>query len=101
LGAGRDGTLQALAVPEVDSTRLNTLWNLDLRLAKNIKFGGSAVTLSAELFNVFNNDLVLSRFRFANSSSFTSTVAGAEAGMGRVEEVISPRILRVGARFSF
>jgi Carboxypeptidase regulatory-like domain/TonB-dependent Receptor Plug Domain len=101
LGAGRDATLQALAAPEVDSTRLNTLWNLDLRLAKNIKFGGSAITLSAELFNAFNNNLVLSRFRFANSSSFTSTVAGAEPGLGRVEEIVSPRILRVGARFSF
>src|SRR5262249_19444792 len=30
LGAGRDGTLQALATSEVDSVRLDTLWNLDL-----------------------------------------------------------------------
>jgi len=98
---GRDGTLQALAVPEVDTNRFDKLWNLDLRLAKNIKFGSTAVTLSAEAFNVFNNDLVLSRFRFANSGSFTSTIAGAEAGRGRVEEIISPRIVRFGARLSF
>jgi hypothetical protein len=101
LPAGRDGTLQAMAVPEVDSTRLGTLWDLDLRLAKNIKLGSTAITLSAEAFNVFNNDLVLSRFRFANSTSFTSTIAGAEAGFGRVEEIVSPRIVRFGARFSF
>ena len=74
-----------MAVPEVDTDRLGTLWNLDLRLAKNVRLGSASVTLSAEAFNVFNNDLVLSRFRFANSSSFTSTIAGAEPGLGRVE----------------
>ncbi|PYQ03281.1 MAG: hypothetical protein DMF82_13565, partial [Acidobacteria bacterium] len=61
LPAGRDGTLQTMAVPEVDTDRLGTLWNLDLRLAKNVRLGGASVTLSAEAFNVFNNDLVLSR----------------------------------------
>ena len=101
LSAGRDGTLTALAVPEVDTNRYGNLWNLDLRLAKNIKLGSSAVTLSAEAFNVFNNNLVLSRFRFANSGSFTSTIAGAAPGMGRVEGIVSPRIIRFGARLSF
>src|SRR5439155_12079705 len=71
LSGGRDGTLPALAVSQIDSNRYGNLWNLDLRLAKNIKFGSTAVTLSAEAFNVFNNNLVLSRFRYANSSSFT------------------------------
>ncbi len=101
ISGGRDGTLSALAVPQVDSNRYGSLWNLDLRLAKNIKFGGAAVTLSAEAFNVFNNNLVLSRFRWASSSAFTSTIAGAIPGAGRIEEVISPRIVRFGARLSF
>jgi hypothetical protein len=101
LSGGRDGTLNALAVPEVDTDRYGTLWNLDLRLAKNIKFGSTAVTLSAEAFNVFNNNLVLSRYRWANQSAFTSTIAGAGPGMGRVEEIVSPRIVRFGARLSF
>jgi hypothetical protein len=101
LNAGRDGTLQAIGVKTVDSIRFKNLWNLDLRLAKNVKFGSSAITLSAEAFNVFNNNLVLGRFRFANSGSFTSTIAGAEPGLGRIEEIISPRIVRFGARLSF
>ena len=101
LSAGRDGTLQALGLPEVDSDRFKTLWNIDLRLAKNIKLGSTAVTLSAEAFNVFNNNVVLGRYRFANSGSFTSTIAGAEPGLGRIEEIVSPRIVRFGARFSF
>jgi hypothetical protein len=101
LSGGRDGTLPALGVPTIDAERYGNLWNLDLRLAKNFRFGGSSVTLSAEAFNVLNNDLVLSRFRYANSASFTSTIAGAEPGRGRVEEIVSPRIVRFGARFSF
>ena len=62
---------------------------------------GSGLTLSAELFNVLNSDLVLSRCRYANASAFADTVGGAESGLGRIEEVISPSIFRVGARFSF
>jgi hypothetical protein len=101
ISGGRDGTLAALAVPQIDTNRYGTLWNLDLRLGKNIKLGGAAFTLSAEAFNVFNNNLVLSRYRWANSTAFTSTVSGAVPGQGRIEEVISPRILRFGVRFSF
>jgi hypothetical protein len=101
LSAGRDGNLNALAVPKVDTNRYGNLWNLDLRLAKNIKFGSTAVTLSAEAFNVLNNDLVLGRFRFANQPSFISTIAGAEPGKGRVEDIINPRVVRFGARLSF
>jgi len=99
---GQDGTLNALATPEVDTTRYDDLWNIDLRLAKTFKLGGSAgLTLSAEWFNVMNNDLVLSRYRYANSSAFVDTAGGAESGLGRIEEVISPSIFRFGARFTF
>jgi hypothetical protein len=102
ISSGRDGTLRGLATDEIDSLRLGDLWNFDLRLAKNIKLGGSAtMSISGELFNVFNSGLVLSRYRFANASAFTATSQGAEAGLGRIEELISPRIFRIGARFSF
>ena len=75
---------------------------MDLRLAKTFKFGKAAgLTLSAELFNIANSSTVLSRYRYANNSAFTSTIAGAEQGVGRIEEIISPRILRFGARFTF
>jgi hypothetical protein len=101
LSGGGDGTLPALAVPELDTNRYSNVWNLDLRLAKNVKIGGSTLTLAAEVFNVFNSGVVLSRFRFANSSSFTATIAGAEPGLGRIEEILVPRIVRFGARFQF
>ncbi|HEY7509639.1 MAG TPA: TonB-dependent receptor [Vicinamibacteria bacterium] len=103
LSGGRDGSLRALATSEVDSQRYPNLWNLDLRLAKTIKLGGAGLTLAAEWFNVMNNDVVLSRYRFANQGAFTQTVSGARPneGLGRVEEIIVPSIFRFGARFTF
>ena len=101
LSGGADGTNSALATDSIDELHYDDLWNLDLRLAKTFKFKRAGLTLAAEWFNVFNNDLVLSRWRFANSGNFTNTAQGAEAGLGRVEEIIAPSILRFGARLTF
>jgi hypothetical protein len=101
LAAGRDGNTQALATPEIDTKRYPNVWNVDLRLAKTIKFGAAGLTFSAEAFNVLNNDVVLSRSRQANTATFVSTIAGAESGIGRIEEIIAPRIVRLGVNFSF
>ncbi len=90
LGGGSDGTLNALASGPVDRERYPALTNLDLRLARNSKVGKVTVTPSLELFNVLNNDVVLGVFRQATSASFR-----------RVDDVVSPRILRIGARVSF
>jgi hypothetical protein len=102
LTAGRDSAINFLATPDVDTNRYPNVWDADLRLAKNIKLGRQvALSLSAELFNAFNNNVVLSRTRQANSAAFTSTIAGAEPGLGRIEEILAPRTFRLGARFSF
>lgn len=90
LSAGRDGTINALASSTIDAIRYDNVWDVDLRLAKNVHLGGQgALTVSAELFNVLNNNVVLSRFRTAGAT------------LGRIEEIIAPRTLRVGARLSF
>ena len=86
---GADGSTRVLA-SAVDAARYDDLWNLDFRLARNSKVGRVTITPSIELFNALNNDVVLGRARNA-----------ASATLGRVEEVISPRILRIGARLSF
>jgi hypothetical protein len=101
--SGQDGTLRALATPEIDTKRYDNVWNVDLRLAKTIKFGDAGLTLAAEWFNILNNDVVLSRFRQATSANFTNVSQGADPanGLGRIEEIISPSIFRLGARFSF
>lgn len=58
---------------------------IDRELAPNL-----AVTLSAELFNVFNSGVVLLRDGNARAESFD-----------RIDEILSPRILRLGARLTF
>jgi hypothetical protein len=89
--AGLDGALNVLATPTVDATRYSSVWDLDLRLAKNVKIGGStALTLSAEAFNLFNSGTTLQVFRQINSTDFQ-----------RIDEILSPRIVRFGARFTF
>ena len=57
-----------LATPTVDAKRYSSVWDFDLRLAKNT---------------------VLQAFRQVNSSSFE-----------RIDEILGPRIVRFGARFS-
>jgi hypothetical protein len=86
---GSDGT-QNVLVGGVNDTLYPNLWNVDLRLARNSKIGRVTITPSLELFNALNNDVVLSRARNAAAASY-----------GRVDEIIAPRILRIGARLSF
>ncbi|MBK5256595.1 MAG: TonB-dependent receptor [Vicinamibacteria bacterium] len=89
IAAGQAGTQRAL-VGNVDDARDPSLANLDFRLARNTKVGRVTISPSVELFNALNNDLVLTRARNAGSSTY-----------GRIDEVISPRILRLGARITF
>ncbi|MEO8360782.1 MAG: hypothetical protein ABI672_12195, partial [Vicinamibacteria bacterium] len=86
---GLDGNTRVLS-GAADAQRYDNLWNIDFRLARNSKIGRVTLTPSLELFNALNNDVVLSRARNAGAASF-----------GRVEEVISPRIARIGVRVAF
>jgi hypothetical protein len=86
-----DGVIYVLAEgTQVDTERFPSLWDLDLRLAKNIAFGKARVTLAAEMFNVLNSNTEMNRINQANSSSY-----------GRLDEILAPRIVRFGARVSF
>ncbi len=82
--------LQVLAA-EVGSERLPDVWNLDLRLAKNITvFKQLTAAITVDVFNAFNSDTVLRRVDEADAASFN-----------RIEEIMNPRLIRVGARLSF
>ncbi len=100
--AGEDGPVPALAFHEIDSLRYDTVFTLDLRLAKTVRIAGAAaLVLSAEWFNVTNSDLVIGRYLFANSLAFTDVDAGAIEGRGRIDELIGPSTFRFGARLVF
>jgi hypothetical protein len=90
-GLGSDGNRRLLPAGGADAQRYDNYWNLDLRLARDVKIAGSSsLNLSVDLFNVFNNDTVLQRNRQINS-----------AAAGTILEVANPRILRVGVRLQF
>ena len=90
--AGDDGGgFRALGTPQLDSVRLDDVWTLDLRLSKNVKIAGStSVGITADLFNVFNDNVVLQRTRDARSGAFN-----------QVNELINPRVVRIGLRLQF
>jgi hypothetical protein len=91
LSAGADGQLRALATPGIDHERYPAVWDLDLSLARPISLGhGRSLRLALEMFNVFNSNTELNRFRQANAAAFH-----------RLDEIMSPRILRLGAQLSF
>ena len=55
---GLDGSRQRVLVsPELDTFRLDDLWNLDLRAAKTFRFDRASFEVIADLFNVMNAEI--------------------------------------------
>jgi Carboxypeptidase regulatory-like domain len=71
--------------------RHRNVYNLDLRLAKDLRLpAGLGVTLSVDAFNVLNSQTILQR----------NTRMGIASG-NRITELMSPRVFRLGARLTF
>jgi hypothetical protein len=87
-----DGFQNVLATStEQDTQRFPDLWDVDLRLAKSFSFGERLrLTLSTEMFNVFNSNTEMNRINDFDSSAYR-----------RLDEILAPRIVRFGARVSF
>jgi hypothetical protein len=87
---GRDGNHRVLVSPELDTRRLDDVWNLDLRLAKNLAFGRTNSRIEVDLFNVMNGNYAINRIRNIQSLNFD-----------RITQNLSPRILRFGVKIGF
>jgi hypothetical protein len=75
--------------------RLPNLFNLDLRLAKDVLVThGAALNLSIDLFNATNARTILWR----DNRVYNATGTGLS---NRIEQLQSPRVWRLGARLSF
>lgn len=100
-----EGTKALLAAPAVDTFRNSTVTDLDLRLAKEIRVSRVGLTLSVDMFNAMNSNTILQRNLGSVCTSRQSTLATAgctaTSTSNRVSEVLSPRVLRLGARLSF
>jgi hypothetical protein len=71
--------------------RVSNVWNLDMRLANRIKVGDQvSMILAAELFNVTNSSTLLIQTGDLQSTSY-----------GRYDQIMAPRILRLGATLQF
>ncbi len=85
---GRWGT-PSMQIHGSDSYRCDDLHMVDLRLGHLLQLeGGTNLDLSLEVFNLFDEDTIL-------GVDHNSRV------LGRVEEVLGPRVVRLGARITF
>lgn len=87
---------RSVLLSSFDNYRLPNMYNLDLRVAKEFRFSGFGATVSADLFNATNQQTVLWRDNRMYSSN------GSDISTNNwIMETQSPRIWRLGAKFTF
>jgi hypothetical protein len=82
-----------LVVGDAGNFRLPAVSSLDVRVEKAFKIQRSTLALDLDVFNVGNNATVLGR-------QYDLRLTGA-TGFNKTLEIMNPRILRLGARFTF
>jgi hypothetical protein len=73
-----------------DQFRLDTVTSLDARVEKMFKFGTTSFAVDFDIFNLFNNATVLGKQYDARVTSYDT-----------IQEIMNPRIARIGVRFFF
>lgn len=91
----REGTQKTMLVSSID-TRLPDVFELDLRLAKDIVVRGVGLNLSLDAFNVTNEHTILERNTLLDVGA-----NGTLPIYNHVASLQSPRVLRFGARVKF
>lgn len=86
---GPDFTAREILVGDPDR-RYDNIFVADLSATKRFAFDRVDMTLGVDAYNLFNSQTVLQQDRDATSSTHQ-----------RITEVVSPRVFRIGARFSF
>jgi hypothetical protein len=74
----------------VDTYRLPSVWNTDLRIARSFRLARGNIRLVGDLFNVFNANTALVRNHNLASPTFNQIVQN-----------LSPRIFRAGVVVGF
>ena len=77
-------------IGKIGDHRYDDVYNFDVRLEKVIDVKPLQVTLAADIFNVLNDGTILQRNARVNQATYN-----------QIQEIQSPRILRLGARVSF
>jgi len=79
--------------------RLDNLSMLDLKVSKTLNISDYKLELMVDLYNIFNSGFARSRVTAVGSTSITGATLGAN--FLDPTTVITPRTVRVGARFTF
>ncbi|HVR08609.1 MAG TPA: hypothetical protein VMW75_11225, partial [Thermoanaerobaculia bacterium] len=87
---------ETVQIGKADSNRLDNIIDFDARIEKEFTFQNFGLTLGIDCFNVFNEAFVLQR-----EETFHVASAPVPSNAGFVNEVLSPRVFRFGARLSF
>jgi hypothetical protein len=87
---------EVVQIGAADSNRLDNVVDFDARVEKELTFQNFGLTLGIDCFNLFNESFVLQR-----QGKFTGAAAPVSLNAGFVNEVLSPRVFRFGARLSF
>ncbi len=85
-----DGVTRSVATGAFDQVRNDDIFTVDARIDKDFELGDFGFTVSVDAFNIFNEGYVLQRER--------SQTAGRR---NFVNEVLSPRIVRLGVRLNW
>jgi hypothetical protein len=76
---------------QLGEERLGSYNNLNFGASKSVKLSGNVrIRLAADVFNVFNNDTILSQRRRQNASN-----------ANRISALVAPRVIRFGARLDW
>ncbi|HYK41259.1 MAG TPA: TonB-dependent receptor [Thermoanaerobaculia bacterium] len=86
-----------LVVNNVDSIRLKSVFETDVRIEKVINVSSLAIALSVDVFNVTNSGTVLQRQGTVTLNSTGHAIASNQS----IQELQAPRTVRAGARLSF
>jgi hypothetical protein len=71
---------------------------MDMRLAKNIRFAGTRTSVGVDLYNLFNANYATS---YNTTYSYTLDAAPRPAGWGTPTAIASPRFVRVNLTMNF
>ena len=88
-------------IAQVDTYRLDNVYELDFRLAKTFQIGPVSVTPAAELFNVANANTVLQRYQRTGDYRASTGEFTQNDFFNQIIEVQSPRIVRLGIAVNF
>ncbi len=94
----KEGTQKNLLVSEnFDDNRLPNITNLDLRLAKDFELRSDlSLNFSVDIFNVLNTHTILDRNNLLDVDE-----PGTDPAYNHIATLMSPRVLRFGARVRF